>query len=156
MNELYAQHFGELARFCTVLYRDAEQGTDLAQETFLKALEHLEQLAPLSGEQRRAWLYRTAKNLFLDEARRKTRFLQRQQLLYEGEGFEESGYARTETMLLLLRLPPDVRTLFQMRYLEGYSAAELAEIFGMPAATVRTKLSRARQLLKKELYTETV
>ena len=153
MNELYAQHFEELARFCTMLYRDAEKGSDLAQETFLRALEHAEQLAALTPQEQRAWLYRTAKNLFLDEMRRNARFLKRQQLLYEGEGAEESGYAQTETYLLLCRLPPELQTLMRLRYIEGYSAAELGELFHMPAATVRTKLSRARQLLKKELYT---
>lgn len=151
MNELYAQHFEELARFCAMLCHDGEKGTDLAQDTFLKALEHAEEFVPLSTEQRRAWLYRTAKNLFMDEARRNTRFLKRQQMLYEGEGFEESGFSEVETSLLLLRLPPDIRTMFRMRYLEGYNAAEIAEIFQMPSATVRTKLSRARQLLKKEI-----
>ena len=153
MNELYAQHFAELARFCTVLYRDAEKGADLAQETFLRALEHGEQLASLLPQEQRAWLYRTAKNLFLDETRRNARFLKRQELLYEGEGEEESGYAQAEVNLLLLRLPPEMQTLFRLRYLEGYSAKELGELFNMPAATVRTRLSRARQLLEKELYT---
>lgn len=153
MNELYAQHFEELARFCTMLCRDAEKGTDLVQETFLRALEHAEQLADASPQERRSWLYRTAKNLFLDEARRNARFLNRQQLLYEGEGAEESGYAQTDANLLLSRLPPELQTLMRLRYLEGYSAAELGELFHMPSATVRTKLSRARQLLKKELYT---
>lgn len=152
MNDLYAQHFAELAGFCTMLCRDAEKGADLAQETFLRALEHTEQLAVLAPQEQRAWLFRTAKNLFLDEARRNARFLKRQQLLYEGEGAEESGYAQAEAELLLLRLPPDVRAMFRMRYLEGYSAAELAELFHMPPATVRTKLSRARQLLQKEIY----
>ena len=152
MNELYAQHFGELARFCTALCRNGEKGTDLAQETFLRALEHAEKLTNRTAEEQRAWLYRTAKNLFLDEARRSARLLNRQQLLYEGEGAEESGYAQAEAELLLLRLPPDVRAMFRMRYLEGYSAAELAELFHMPPATVRTKLSRARQLLQKEIY----
>lgn len=151
MNELYAQHFGELVRFCTVLCCDGEKGTDLAQEAFLKALEHADQLAALPSEQQRAWLYRTAKNLFMDEARRNTRFLKRQEILYEGEGAEEPGFSEANVSLLLLRLPPEIRTMFRMRYLEGYSAAELAEIFHMPAATVRTKLKRARQLLQKEL-----
>jgi RNA polymerase sigma-70 factor (ECF subfamily) len=153
MNELYAQHFGELARFCSVLYRDEEKGSDLAQETFLRALEHADRLFALSAKEQRAWLYRTAKNLFLDEMRRNARFLKRRQLLYEGEGAEESGFAQTEAYLLLSRLPPDMQTLFRMRYLEGYSAAELGELFRMPPATVRTKLSRARQLLRKELCT---
>ena len=151
MNELYAQHFEALARFCTMLYRNGEKGLDLAQETFLKALEHEEQLAPLPSEQKRAWLYRTAKNLFLDESRRAVRLLQRQQLLYEGEGEEEQGFSQAEVSLLLLKLPPESRTLFTLRYLEGYTASELGELFHMPPATVRTKLSRARQLLQKEL-----
>ena len=73
MDELYAQHFDELARFCTVLCRDGERGRDLAQETFLKALEHADQLLSRKAEERRSWLYRTAKNLFLDEARRNMR-----------------------------------------------------------------------------------
>lgn len=153
MNELYAQHFSELARFCTMLYRNAEKGADLAQETFLRALEHSEQLVNSTMQEQRSWLYRTAKNLFLDEARRNARFLKRQELLYEGEGTEEAGYAQTEANLLLLRLPPEMQTLFRLRYLEGYSAKELGEMFHMPPATVRTKLSRAKQLLRKELYT---
>ena len=151
MDELYARHFDELARFCTVLCRNAEKGADLAQDAFLRALEHAEQLAALSKEEQRAWLYRTAKNLFLDETRRSARFLKRQQLLYAGEGEEEPGYAGAEAMLLLLKLPPEMQTLFRLRYLEGYSAAELGELFHMPPATVRNKLSRARQLLKKEI-----
>lgn len=151
MDELYARHFDELARFCAMLCRDREKGADLAQETFLRALEHAEQLMPLTPEQKRAWLYRTAKNLFMDEARRNLRFLERQQMLYAGEGEEEPGYAGAEAMLLLLKLPPEMQTLFRLRYLEGYSAAELGELFHMPPATVRTKLSRARQLLKKEI-----
>ena len=153
MNELYAQHFAELARFCTMLCRDTEKGADLAQETFLRALEHADQLMTLTPQEQRAWLYRTAKNLFLDETRRNARFLKRQQLLYEGEGAEEPGYAQTEAYLLLCRLPTELQTLMRLRYIEGYSAAELGELFHMPPATVRTKLSRARQLLRKELYT---
>jgi RNA polymerase sigma-70 factor (ECF subfamily) len=153
MNELYAQHFGELARFCTMLCRDTEEGADLAQETFLRALEHAEQLAALSPQEQRSWLYRTAKNMFLDEMRRNTRFLKRQELLYEGEGADEPGYAQTEAFLLLGKLPPELQTLIRLRYLEGYSAKELGELYHMPPATVRTKLARARQLLKKELCT---
>ena len=63
----------------------------------------------------------------------------------------ESGFSRTETELLLLRLPAEDRTLFRLRYLEGYSAVELAEMFDMPPATVRTRLRRAREKLKNLL-----
>ena len=151
IQELYERHYEELWRYCVRLCRNGERAFDLVQETFLKALERAETMAVYSPEQQRSWLYKAARNLFLDGVR-KSALLQRKQafLLNEEEG-EEDGFSRAETELLLLRLPPEDRTLFRLRYLEGYSAVELAEMFDMPSATVRTKLLRARQLLKKEM-----
>ena len=151
IQDLYERHFEELRRYCLQLSRSGDVAFDLVQETFLKALEREELLLSLSPEQQRAWLYKAARNLFLDGVRRSA-LLQRKQnlLLDEGEQME-SGFSRTETELLLLRLPAEDRTLFRLRYLEGYSAVELAEMFNMPPATVRTRLLRARQSLKKEM-----
>ena len=151
IQDLYERHFEELRRYCLQLSRSGDVAFDLVQETFLKALEREELLLSLSPEQQRAWLYKAARNLFLDGVRRSA-LLQRKQnlLLDEGEQME-SGFSRTETELLLLRLPAEDRTLFRLRYLEGYSAVELAEMFDMPAATVRTRLLRARLSLKKEM-----
>lgn len=151
IQELYERHFEELRRYCWQLCRGGEGASDLAQETFLRALERAEAMASLTLAQQRAWLYKTARNLFLDGARRSARLLQKQRYLLDEEAAEERGYAQAETELLLLRLPPEDRTLFRLRYMEGYSAADLGEMFDMPAATVRTKLLRARQLLKKEM-----
>ena len=92
-----------------------------------------------------------AKNLFLDGVRKSALLRRKQSLLLDEEEMEEGGFARAETELLLFRLPQEDRTLFRLRYLEGYSAVELSEMFDMPAATVRTRLLRARQLLKKEM-----
>ena len=102
-------------------------------------------------EQQRAWLYRAARNLFLDGVRRSALLQRKQHMLLDEEEREEDGFSRAETELLLLRLPAEDRTLFRLRYLEGYSAVELGEMFDMPSATVRTRLLRARQLLKKEM-----
>ena len=151
IRDLYERHFEELRLYCLQFCRNGDVASDLVQDTFTRALEREDTMNSLTAEQQRAWLYRTARNLFLDEARRGARLLQKQRYLLDEEAAEERGYSRAETELLLLRLPPDVRTIFRMRYLEGYSAADLGEIFDMPAATVRTKLLRARQLLKKEM-----
>ena len=43
--------------------------------------------------------------------------------------------------------------LFHLRYEEGYNASELAELFHMPAGTIRARLSRCRNLLKTMLET---
>ena len=151
IQDLYERHFEELRRYCLSFCRNDEMASDLAQDAFMRALEHAETLSSLAAEQQRAWLYRTARNLFLDEARRGVRLLQKQRYLLDEEAAEERGYSQAEMELLLLRLPPEDRTLFRLRYLEGYSAVDLGEMFDMPPATVRTKLLRARQMLKKEM-----
>lgn len=48
-------------------------------------------------------------------------------------------------------LPLDLQLLFEGRYLEDLSGAELAEIFGIPEGTVRSRLSRARRLLNEAI-----
>lgn len=149
--DLYERHYEELMRYCLQLCRSREAALDLVQETFLKALEREEAMDAYAPEQQRAWLYKAAKNLFLDDVRRSALLQRKQRLLLDEEEREEDGFSRAETELLLLRLPQEDRALFRLRYLEGYSAVELSEMFDMPSATVRTKLLRARQLLKKEM-----
>ena len=151
IRDLYERHFEELRRYCLQLCRNGDMAFDLVQETFMKALEREETMASYSPEQQRSWLYKAARNLFLDIVRRNTLLQRKQSLLLDEEEGEEDGFSRAETELLLLRLPTEMRTLFRLRYLEGYSAAELGEMFDLPAATVRTRLLRARQLLKKEM-----
>lgn len=151
IQDLYERHFEELRWYCLQLSRSGDVAFDMVQETFLKALEREELLLSLSAEQQRAWLYKAARNLFLDGVRRSALLQRKQNLLLDEEEQMESGFSRTETELLLLRLPAEDRTLFRLRYLEGYSAVELAEMFDMPAATVRTRLLRARLSLKKEM-----
>ena len=151
IQDLYERHFEELRRYCLQLSRSGDVAFDLVQETFLKALEREELLLSLSPEQQRAWLYKAARNLFLDGVRRSALLQRKQNLLLDEEEQMESGFSRTETELLLLRLPAEDRTLFRLRYLEGYSAVELAEMFDMPPATGRTRLLRARLSLKKEM-----
>ena len=59
-----------------------------------------------------------------------------------------------ETAALLNQLDPEARALFQLRYDEGYNAAELGQLFGQPPATIRTRLLKARNTLKKHLTEE--
>ena len=45
----------------------------------------------------------------------------------------------------------DCRTIFLLRYYEGYTAKEIAELLHLPAGTVRSRLSRCRKYLKEQL-----
>ena len=153
IRDLYERHFGELRRYCLQLCHSSEMANDLVQETFLRAVERWDNtMSVLAPEQQRAWLYKTARNLFLDLMRRDA-LLQRKIDFLLDEEKDENGFSRVEMEMLLLRLPPEDRTLFRLRYLENYSAVELGEMFGLPAATIRTKLLRARLFMKKEMIT---
>ena len=76
IQDLYERHFEELRRYCLQLCRSGDMAFDLVQETFLKALEREEAMVGYSPEQQRSWLYKAARNLFLDGMRR-TALLQR-------------------------------------------------------------------------------
>ena len=61
---------------------------------------------------------------------------------------------QVELDTLLDRLPEADRALFTLRYDAGYTAAELARITGLPAATLRTRLHRIRKALQTSLEEE--
>ena len=147
--ELYEKYRPELVRYCTGICRDGPAAEDLVQETFLKALQNADLLEDLGPNQRRAWLYRTVKNLYVDRYRRNTLEEDYLRIFRDDAVQEEVGFDTTEVYLLLQRLPQPDRTLFQLRYLEGYNAAELAEMFDLPSGTIRSKLSRSRVMLKE-------
>lgn len=103
----------------------------------------------LAGK-RRAWLYRTFKNLFFDWYRRsvlENEYVRSCQL----QPLESSGTQEVECELLLQSISPQDRTLFQLRYCDGYTAKEISEMLGLPAGTVRSRLSRCRKQLKELL-----
>ena len=66
VEELYPLYFDELVRFLSGLLGGRAAAEDAAQETFLRALGHADQLAEMDGPACRAWLYRTAKRICID------------------------------------------------------------------------------------------
>ena len=65
--ELYVEYEGKLRSYARQLTRDSAWAEDLVQDTFTRAMLHLDLLRLLNLHQRRAWLYTTLKHRFLDE-----------------------------------------------------------------------------------------
>lgn len=146
--ELYTRYRRELLRYCSQLCRDPAEAEDLVQETFLKAISSLDLLEGLGAKERRAWLYKVAKNRFYDRCRkRKTE--QEHPMIFEEE--TDGGFSEIETSMILAVLPPELASVFFKRYIEGYTSRELAEEYGLSSSGIRAMLSRARKILREKL-----
>jgi len=148
LTKLYTVYRSELLKYCCMICADVTDAEDLLQETFMKALSNLEQLEELDEKQRRAWLYKVARNLFYDLCRR--RALARARPLPPEEE-TDGGFSEVETAMILSALPPELSQVFIKRYFQGYTSKELAEEYGLSASGIRAMLSRARKLLREKL-----
>lgn len=146
IEDLYDELYDELLSWCSAMCGDETLAEDLVQEGFSRAIINLKTLFPLHKNQQRAWLYRTIKNMYLNHIRHSA-FESIVEDISETAG-DADEYEKSDMKQLLKFLPDIERTLFEMRYFQGYNSTELARIFNMPAGTIRSKLSSARKKLK--------
>lgn len=148
ITELYTVYRPELLKYCCAMCGNVSDAEDLLQETFMRALSNLDLLEELGQKERRAWLYKVARNLFYDLCRRR-RIERTKQMQTDEE--TDGGFSEVETAMILSILPPNLSQLFIKRYFEGYTSKRLAEEYGLSSSGVRAALSRARNILREEL-----
>jgi RNA polymerase sigma-70 factor (ECF subfamily) len=152
LTDLYEEYELELRRYARRLARDPHRVDDLVQETYIRAMGHLDLLDLLEPYQRRAWLYRTLKNLFLDgESAR-----QREEALIE-QVAQDVPFASYRPQEVIWPNPFDLvpekyRDLVRKRYILGMTSQEIASELGIPAATVRSRLHLALKKLRLQAY----
>jgi RNA polymerase sigma-70 factor (ECF subfamily) len=148
ITELYTVYRAELLKYCRMICGNASDAEDLLQETFMKALSNLDLLEELGTKERRAWLYKVARNLFYDLCRR--RAVAKEKIVATVEE-TDGGFSEVETAMILSMLPPDLSQIFIKRYFEGYTSRRLADEYGLSPSGVRAALSRARNILREKL-----
>lgn len=148
IENLYGKFHKDLLSYCTAMTKNRSSAEDLVQETFLRAFTHWEDVEDLSANQCRAWLYKTARNLFIDQVRKQSREtpLKEEQLALAAFDEDLSQYTVTQ---LIGRLPDTEKSIFFLRYFEGYNSKELGELFALPSATIRSRLASAKRRLRE-------
>lgn len=145
--KLYKKYYIELVRWCQGMTGNLQTAEELVQETWLRALNHADLLASLDEKQRRSWLYRTTKNLYVDQVRHRSKEMI---VCKPPAGMRwPQEMEETEWSYLLDSLPDREGQVFAMRYLLGYNSRQIGELLSMPPGTVRFKLSSARKHLRK-------
>lgn len=151
------------------MVRDRELAEDLAQETFIKALNAIESYRP--EYKFSSWIFKIANNAAIDHMRRR----ELDTLSLEGSPHAETPEAVEATALqigdrqespldavearelggqieqAIAQLRPEYRSCILLRHVEGRAYEEIAEILGLPLGTVKTYIHRARNELRQAL-----
>jgi RNA polymerase sigma-70 factor, ECF subfamily len=155
LTALYADHGSALRRFVARLGGDHSRVDDIVQETMLRAWRHPERVTGRTGAPR-AWLYTVARHLAIDQHRA------RQARPAAPAGLTvlasrpapdqiDAAIARWDLATSLARLRPRDRDLLTARYLRDRSIDQIAADLNIPAGTVKSRLSAARDALRRNL-----
>ncbi|MCA9117718.1 MAG: sigma-70 family RNA polymerase sigma factor [Planctomycetaceae bacterium] len=149
--ELVMRYERRLIRVILRFVNDQELARDLAQDTFLKAFERLDQFD--SSRRFGPWLFRIGVNLTLDFLRKRKR-RGRMALFSESpaERLPDPSVpdpraeldTRQEVRQVLDQLPEKYRIVLVLRELENFSTSEIAAVLDRKEATIRWRLAEAR------------
>lgn len=153
--QLFRTHHTALYGY--LLGRTGQVGSaeELVQELFLRAWRHLPELTGRSTEGQRAWLFTVARNLAVDELRqRRTRNATLTAVRAEPTQHAPAASAAVlaaddvqRAGAAIAGLPDNLRTVLSLATAGGLSGPDIAALLGIPAGTVRYRLSRARAML---------
>lgn len=164
-NQEFMPHINSMYNFAYRLTLDADDAKDLLQDTYLKAFRFIDSFQ--QGTNAKAWLFRILKNSFINDYRKKSKEpskvdYQEVETFYNSEDVDRQitpdlrveaiqDMIGDEISIALNSLDVDFRTVIILCDLEGFKYEEMAKILDIPIGTVRSRLHRARNLLKEKL-----
>lgn len=165
-NREFMPHINSMYNFAFRLTMDEDDANDLVQDTYLKAFRFISSFE--QGTNAKAWLFRILKNSFINDYRKRSKEpskvdYQEVETTYNSEDAAEvdrttdlriesvQDMIGDEVANALNSLPVDFRTVIILCDIEGFTYEEMAKILDIPIGTVRSRLHRARNLLKDKL-----
>lgn len=141
-----------LRRYARALLRDPDAADDLVQDCLERALLKLDNWQ--TGESPRRWLFTIMHHLFVDQMRKARRRSEVVMLtLDDSEALsspatQADSVASREIVDALQAVSPDRRAALLIVGIEGFSYAEAANILGIPAGTLMSRIARGREELR--------
>lgn len=138
--QLMDEHERPIYNFLLAVLRDDDLALDCAQDTFLRAYEHLRRGRPVAP----AWLYTVARNRAMDE------FRKRRRTMNDLEGLERIPVPGPDESSLAVRqvleqLAPADREVLYLFDVAGFKTDEIGAMLGVRGSAIRQRLSRARE-----------
>ncbi len=161
-------HIDSMYNFAFKLTLSEHDAKDLVQDTYLKAYRFIASFE--RGTNAKAWLFKIMKNSFINDFRKKTKQpakidYQEVENIYNAEAAEDNANNASfdlradslpdmigdEVTTAINSLDTDFRMVIILCDLEGFTYEEMAKILDIPVGTVRSRLHRARYILKEKL-----
>lgn len=143
ISQIYARNADAVYRLCFSFMKNRADTEDAVQDTFLRMVSKHPTFE--SEKHERAWLIVTASNVCKDTLKsrwHKREYIDEQTVLSE-DTIDDGGVTSA-----IFNLPEDYKAVVYMYYYEGYRTAEIAEMLRLSASAVRSRLTRARRMLK--------
>jgi len=164
--ELVRRYQARVTNLISRVLNDRISSDDLAQEVFVRVFVHRRNYR--RGSKFSTWLFTIAANLAKNEIRRRVRrrnwfsldALQEvlsdstMQLADPAEGQDvalQRGQLQQSVGRAIAAVPEKYRIALVLRDIEGLAYEEIAEVLGIPGGTVRSRINRARGMLKRKL-----
>ncbi len=150
-------HYSPLYRFALSLARNEPAAADLTQQTFYLWASRGHQLRDAGKV--KSWLFTTLYREFLGMHRKESRFPQADlegetaELPAEGGSIADAIDGAT-VVAALEKIDEVYRAPLTLFYLQEFSYREIADVLGVPAGTVMSRLSRGKAMLRKMLIQE--
>ncbi|MFC5531615.1 RNA polymerase sigma factor [Cohnella yongneupensis] len=156
--ELMNLYYNSLFSLAHRMLKNRQECEDMIQETFIRVLLHIDKYDP--SKKFTTWIHQITKNLCLDLMRRKK--ARPQQLTTDAEYPHPQAAIRSpeeeclereqadEFRELLSGLRAKDREILYNRYMDDLSLTEISQLTKLPEGTIKSRLSRARQQLKKK------
>lgn len=155
----------QIYNLCLRMTANTEDAADLTQEVFVKLWRYLDSFHFESAFS--TWLYRMASNTCLDFLRAAKRRPQTSLTAEDADGEEQmldvpdpaptpedmviATIEREQAQAAMERLAPEQRQILTLRVVNGLSYTEIGEILHLAEGTVKSRLARARESLRKKV-----
>lgn len=148
IKDIYERHFVTVYRVCFMYLRNIHDTEDAVHNTFLKLIEKRKQFQ--STEHEKAWLIRVSENICKNMLRSRNRITE----LTERNSEADHTPVISDVMLELSRLPDELKIPVYLFYCDGYNSNEIGDMLHISSSAVRSRLQKARILLKEHLSSE--
>ncbi|MDF9825767.1 RNA polymerase sigma factor (sigma-70 family) [Breznakia sp. PF5-3] len=151
IKRLYLQHVDMVFRICFLFLKNEADAKDGVQDIFVKLIE--KDIEFTSDEHEKAWIIRVSINYCKDQLR-KVWNKRKSDIPNLEEFFGINNHHDQYLLSCILQLPTKYKDIIYLHYYEGYTIEEISKIQNISSSTLRSRLSKAKYILKERFEKE--